>query len=83
MTPEDLPDDPFPQTDAEEVLPDPVERQLYEERWNNWVYDQPFYMLLNVAVGGLFDGPPNEETIFPQTMLVDYVRVYKDKFENN
>ncbi|MBT8210796.1 MAG: glycoside hydrolase family 16 protein [Eudoraea sp.] len=43
-----------------------------------WVFDNgPFFMLLNLAVGGVFDGPPNEETVFPQIMLVDYVRVYK------
>ena len=43
-----------------------------------WVFDNdPFFMLLNVAIGGTFDGPPNEETVFPQSMLVDYVRVYK------
>ena len=48
-----------------------------------WVFDNgPFFILMNVAVGGLFDGPPNEDTIFPQTMLVDYVRVYKNKFDN-
>jgi len=43
----------------------------------NWVFDQPFYMLINVAVGGNFGGPPNADTVFPQTMLVDYVRVYE------
>jgi beta-glucanase (GH16 family) len=49
-----------------------------------WVFDKgPFYIILNVAVGGLFDGPPNAETVFPQTMLVDYVRVYKNKYDNN
>ncbi len=43
-----------------------------------WAFDQgPFFMLLNLAVGGNFDGPPNAETVFPQTMLVDYVRVYE------
>ncbi len=43
-----------------------------------WVFDKgPFFMLLNLAVGGSFDGPPNAETVFPQSMLVDYVRVYK------
>ncbi|MFX0556521.1 glycoside hydrolase family 16 protein [Maribacter sp. CXY002] len=41
-----------------------------------WVFDQPFYILMNVAVGGNFVGLPNSETIFPQTMIVDYVRVY-------
>ena len=48
-----------------------------EQVTGRWVFDQgPFYMLLNLAVGGNFDGPPNDETVFPQTMLVDYVRVY-------
>jgi len=43
----------------------------------NWVYDHPFFLLLNVAVGGGWPGSPNETSVFPQTMLVDYVRVYK------
>lgn len=47
-----------------------------------WVFDQPFYILMNVAVGGSFVGSPNAETIFPQTMLVDYVRVYKNNMLN-
>jgi len=42
-----------------------------------WVFDKPFYILINVAVGGSFVGSPNAETEFPQTMLVDYVRVFK------
>jgi len=43
-----------------------------------WVFDNgPFYILINLAVGGLFDGAPNADTVFPQTMLVDYVRAYK------
>lgn len=42
-----------------------------------WVFDHPFYIIINLAVGGSFAGSPNEETVFPQTMLVDYVRVYK------
>lgn len=41
-----------------------------------WVFDKPFYIILNVAVGGSFVGSPNNETVFPQTMIVDYVRVY-------
>ena len=41
-----------------------------------WVYDRPFFMLLNVAVGGRWPGSPDETTQFPQTMLVDYVRVF-------
>ncbi len=42
-----------------------------------WVFNNgPFYIILNVAVGGNLPGAPNAETTFPQTMLVDYVRVY-------
>ncbi|MEM1319254.1 MAG: glycoside hydrolase family 16 protein [Bacteroidota bacterium] len=43
-----------------------------------WVYDHPFYIILNVAVGGNYVGFPTPQTPFPQTMLVDYVRVYKE-----
>lgn len=42
-----------------------------------WVFDHPFYIIFNVAVGGDWPGPPNSMTVFPQEMLVDYVRVYK------
>ena len=43
-----------------------------------WVFnDNQFHIILNVAVGGNFVGPPNSSTVFPQTMLVDYVRVYQ------
>ncbi|MCA6074656.1 glycoside hydrolase family 16 protein [Fulvivirga sedimenti] len=42
-----------------------------------WVFNKPFYILINLAVGGSFVGPPNSETVFPQTMLVDYVRIYQ------
>lgn len=45
----------------------------------NWVYNQPFFILLNVAVGGTFVGSPNDNTPFPGSMYVDYVRVYKEK----
>jgi beta-glucanase (GH16 family) len=41
-----------------------------------WVFDEPFFILLNVAVGGSFVGPPSAETPFPVSMTVDYVRVY-------
>lgn len=42
-----------------------------------WVYDHPFFMLLNVAVGGSFAGPVGPDVTFPRTMLVDWVRVYE------
>ncbi len=41
-----------------------------------WVYDHPFFLILNIAVGGSFIGAPNASTEFPQSMLIDYVRVY-------
>ena len=42
-----------------------------------WVFnDREFYIILNVAVGGSFAGAPNINTVFPQTMEVDYVKVY-------
>jgi beta-glucanase (GH16 family) len=41
-----------------------------------WVFDHPFYILLNLAVGGVWPGNPDATTLFPATMLVDYVRVY-------
>ena len=43
----------------------------------SWVFDHPFFLILNVAVGGGWPGNPDETTVFPQRMLVDYVRVYQ------
>ena len=40
-------------------------------------FDQPFYWILNVAVGGDWPGYPNQSSEFPQRMTVDYVRVYQ------
>ncbi|MFI2510024.1 ricin-type beta-trefoil lectin domain protein [Streptomyces sp. NPDC018972] len=40
-----------------------------------WVYDHPFFLILNLAVGGDWPGSPNAGTTFPQTMTIDYVRV--------
>jgi beta-glucanase (GH16 family) len=48
------------------------------QRYGNWVYNHNFYMLINLAVGGQFDGmqlPPN--SAFPAKVTVDYVHVYK------
>jgi beta-glucanase (GH16 family) len=46
-----------------------------ELRGTRWAYDHPFFLLLNLAIGGVFDGPPDPSTAFPQNMLVDYVAV--------
>jgi beta-glucanase (GH16 family) len=61
-----------------------VDRHLYATRTpadlppgTTWVYDKPFFLLLNFAVGGSWPGAPDSSTRFPQQMLVDYVRVYR------
>lgn len=61
-----------------------VDRRLYQTRTPrdlpagaSWVFDHPFFIILNVAVGGGWPGNPNTTTVFPQRMLVDYVRVYQ------
>ena len=41
-----------------------------------WPYNQPFYFIINVAVGGNFGGPEVDDKIFPQEFVIDYVRVY-------
>ena len=63
-----------------------VDENLYETRTPadlvarggnlKWVYDHPFYVILNLAVGGDFPGSPDNTTPFPQSLMVDYVRVY-------
>ena len=40
-------------------------------------YDQNFYLIMNIAVGGVWPGSPDETSVFPQKMVVDYVRVYQ------
>ncbi|MFI2780522.1 lectin [Streptomyces sp. ALB3] len=43
-----------------------------------WVFDKPFFVILNLAVGGYWPGDPDGSTVFPQQLLVDYVRVSTD-----
>ncbi len=47
------------------------------QAYGNWVFDNPFFLLLNVAVGGNWPGSPDAGSVFPQRMYVDYVRVYQ------
>jgi beta-glucanase (GH16 family) len=60
-----------------------VDDTLYETQTKagatgrTWEFDHPFFILLNVAVGGTWPGAPDATTTFPQTMKVDYVRVYQ------
>ena len=53
-----------------------VERREVEHH-GRWVFDQPFFIILNLAVGGTFDSDPKSDRVFPATMVVDYVRVYR------
>lgn len=60
-----------------------VDNVLYQRVYANadnggeWVFDHPFFLILNLAVGGDFVGYPTNGTKWPQNMYVDYVRVYK------
>ncbi len=45
---------------------------------NTWPFDKPFYVILNLAVGGNFGGPKVDDSVFPQEFLVDYVKIYKN-----
>lgn len=47
------------------------------ETFGRWVFDQRFFIIVNLAIGGHFDGDPASDAILPATMLVDYVRVYR------
>jgi beta-glucanase (GH16 family) len=43
----------------------------------DWVVDDEFYLVLNLAIGGVLGGPVGLDTVFPQQFVVDYVRVYQ------
>jgi beta-glucanase (GH16 family) len=62
-----------------------VDNSLYfsymneHEGWREWPFDKAFHLIMNLAVGGAWGraGGPIDDTVFPQRMLVDYVRVYQ------
>ena len=41
-----------------------------------WPFDKPFYVILNMAIGGNFGGPEVDESIFPQEFIIDYITIY-------
>ena len=73
---------------AIEWTPDAMEFYVDEQRyftfWNEdrgsdtWPFDQPFYIILSMAVGGGWVGDPDSTSIFPAVMEIDYVRAYQD-----
>jgi beta-glucanase (GH16 family) len=62
-----------------------VDGELYQtqKEWSSaggpWPapFDQPFHLIVNLAVGGNWPGPPDDTTAFPQRLEVDYIRVYR------
>ncbi len=73
ITPDDIPGTPKP-----DWVSTAYPGAEYDGLWNSWVFnDQPFYIIINLAVGGNYVGAPNENTVFPQTMLIDWVRIYE------
>lgn len=49
----------------------------YDVAPNDWVFNGPVFLIFNLAVGGYFGGPVSPFTTFPQSMTIDYVRVYQ------
>jgi beta-glucanase (GH16 family) len=85
-------DDSTPACHVYGAIWSPAMVQLYVDDWRKpflirtaadmptggrWVFNAPFYFLLNLAVGGDWPGPPNSTTPTTAEMIVDYVRVYK------
>lgn len=46
-------------------------------RGTEWVFDHPFFVILNVAVGGNWPGCPDETTDFPQRLTIDFLRIFR------
>jgi beta-glucanase (GH16 family) len=44
---------------------------------NNYPFNESFYFIINMAVGGNLPGAPDASTVFPQQLIVDYIRVYQ------
>ena len=85
-------DDSTPTCHAYGAIWSPFMLQMYVDDWRKpffirtasdvpaggrWVFNAPFYFLMNLAVGGDWPGPPNRTTPNSAEMIVDYVRVYK------
>ncbi len=50
----------------------------HHEKWQVWPFDEPFYLILNLAVGGTLGGQNGiDEEAFPQAFIIDYVKIYE------
>ena len=56
-----------------------LEGNIIHDQNNTDEFQKPFYIILNVAIGGSWPGNPDNTTLFPDTMKIDYVRVYQKK----
>ncbi len=52
-------------------------RTPFDLAGHSWLFDHEFFLILNLAVGGAWPGPPDNTTVLPQTYSIDYVRVYQ------
>ena len=57
-------------------------RNFVENHSQVWAFDHPFFIIFNLAIGGDWPGKPDNKTMFPAQMVVDYVRVYKNVTES-
>ena len=62
---------------VDNTLYNQITRQDVAKKEGEWVFNNSFYMLLNLAVGGNLPQDPDANTTYPQRMIVDYVRVYQ------
>jgi beta-glucanase (GH16 family) len=54
-----------------------VNKQEFAEKGCTWVFNHSFHIIVNLAVGGYWPGPPDDTTVFPARMYIDYIRVYE------
>ena len=75
-----LPDRIITYVDGEELFRYSPARYKQDYGWAEWPFDKPFFLILNIAFGGSWGGMRGvDDSILPQTMEVDYVRVYQSE----
>jgi len=56
-----------------------IKKEILKKRGLNWVFDNEFFFIINLAVGGNWPGYPDYRTKFPAKMYVDYIKVWQKK----